>query len=145
MKANDKKRILSILRQNRNHAYFATAENGQPIIRSMAPIIEDDLSIWLATHSLSRKVKQIKKNPKVCLAFISHPYGDKTAIVSGTAKIITNLQDKERIWKLANYDMSQYFKNGPTSAEFCLLKIIINKIEWWDDWRTGQKIYNPVK
>ncbi len=145
MKNDIKKRILSIIKETKNHTYFATNDNGQPIIRSMTPIIEDDLSIWLATYISSRKVKQVKKNPKVCLAFISQPNGDKTAIVFGKAKIINDLKVKKRIWKLANYDMSQFFNNGPASPVFCLLKIIIKKIEWWDDWQTGRQVYKPNK
>ncbi|MEO0084082.1 MAG: pyridoxamine 5'-phosphate oxidase family protein [candidate division WOR-3 bacterium] len=145
MNATKKQRILKIINQTKNHAFLATSDNRQPIIRSMTPIVEDNLSIWLATFNSSRKVKQIKKNPKICLAFISQPNGDKTAIVLGKAKIVKNLREKQRIWKLANYDMSQYFKNGPTDTEFCLLKIIINKIEWWDNWQTGRQIYIPSK
>ncbi|MCX8015400.1 MAG: pyridoxamine 5'-phosphate oxidase family protein [candidate division WOR-3 bacterium] len=145
MKLTDKQKILSIIKQTKSHAYLATCDNGQPIIRSMTPIVEDDLSIWLATFRSSRKIKQIKKNPKVCLAFISQPNGEKTAIVLGKAKIVNDQKVKNRIWQLANYDISQYFKNGPTSAEYCLLKIIIDKIEWWDNWRTGRQVYIPAK
>jgi general stress protein 26 len=145
MKITDKKRILAIMKKTKNHTYLATADNGQPIIRSMTPIIEADMTIWLATFNSSRKVKQIKKNPRVCLAFISQPNGDKTAIVMGKAKIVNDLKDKKRVWKIASYDMSQYFKKGPASAEFCLLKIIISKIEWWNDWQTGRQVYKPAK
>jgi len=102
------------------------------------------LSIWVTTYSTSRKVKQIRQNPKVCLAFVEQPQGDKAAIVIGEAEIIKNLEDKKRVWGLATFDLSQHFPNGPDSDEFCLLKTIIKKIEWRDSLATKVEIYEPA-
>ncbi|MCJ7508964.1 MAG: pyridoxamine 5'-phosphate oxidase family protein [candidate division Zixibacteria bacterium] len=145
MSSSDKKKIVSIMKGNSSHAYLATCDGNQPIVRSMSAIVEDDMNIWMATSSNSRKVKQIKKNPKICLAFVKQPNGDRSAFVMGKVKIIDSLKEKKRIWKIAGYDMSQYFKDGPQSKEFCLLKVIPKKIEWWESWESGRKFYKPKK
>ena len=68
---DDKAKMLEITRETSNHAYLATCDATQPIIRSVSPIVEENMSIWVTTFSNSRKVKQIKSNPKICLYFAS--------------------------------------------------------------------------
>lgn len=143
MSLTDKQKIVKIMKATQGHAYFATCEGDQPVVRSISPIIENDMSIWISTFSTSRKIKQIKKNPKICLFFTKQPNGDKSAIVVGKAKIISDLKIKKRVWKICHYNLSGYFPKGPESPAFCLLKILPSKIEWWDSWKEGRKIYKP--
>lgn len=142
MGPSDKEKIVAIMKETCLFAFLATVDDNQPRVRPVSPIIEDALSIWVATLANSRKVKQIKQNSKICLAFVQHPSGDKTAIVTGEAEIVDNIEQKKRVWKIAPYDLSLYFKT-PESAEYCLLKIKPNRIEWWDNWEGGRKVYIP--
>jgi general stress protein 26 len=145
MDSTEIKKIVAIMRKNSSPAYLATCDEDQPRVRPVSPIVEDDLTVWVATSSNSRKVKQIKGNSKICLSFMEHPEGDRSAFVIGEAEIIPDLDKKKRVWKLANFDLSQYFPKGPESDEFCLLKIHINKIEWWESWESGTNIYEPTR
>ncbi|MCX7756873.1 MAG: pyridoxamine 5'-phosphate oxidase family protein [candidate division WOR-3 bacterium] len=141
MSLNAKERIVAIMKETLNHAYLATTDKDQPIIRSMTPIVEDDMTIWLITYSNSRKIKQIKKNPKVCLFFTKQPDGDKTVCVLGKAQIVTDLKTKRYVWQISHYDPSSYFPRGPEHSPFCVLKVIPTKIEWWDNWEMGRRVY----
>lgn len=127
------------------HAYLATCDGDEPRVRSVSPIVDDDMSIWVTTFGNSRKVKQIKKNSNICLAFVEQPSGDKVASVIGRARIVTALRDKEKVWKLAKFDLKKYFPDGPTDENFCLLKIDINKVEWRDCWESKLKVFEPGK
>ena len=124
-------------------AFLATCDSGQPRVRPVSPIVEDDMSVWVATSANSRKVKQIKQNPKISLAFVQQPRGEKAAMVIGEAEIVADMEQKKRVWGLAPYDLSQYFPDGPESKEYCVLKINIKKIEWWEDIKAGTKTYEP--
>jgi len=139
----DEEKIVSIMKENCLHAYFATVDGDQPRVRPVTPIVEDTLSIWIATFETSRKVAQIQKNPKICLAFVEQPDGDKAATVIGKAEIIDDSEIKKRIWDLAPFDLSQYFPEGPESDEYCVLKIAIDKIEWRDSWTSRLHVYEP--
>jgi len=143
MNSSDKQMILKIMKETCSHAYLATCDGDQPVVRPVTPIIEDNLSVWITTFNSSRKVKQIKQNPKVCLAFVEQPNGDKAATIIGQAEIIPGMEEKKRVWKLATFDLLQFFPDGPETKEYGLLKININKIEWRDSWTGGQKIYKP--
>jgi general stress protein 26 len=143
MNSSDKQKIVEIMKKASSFAFLATGDGDQPRVRPVTPIVEDDMSIWVATSAESRKVKQIKQNPKISLAFAQHPEGEKAATVIGEAEIVANMEQKKRIWELAPYDLSQYFPNGPESEDYCLLKISVGKIEWWEDFESGMKTYEP--
>ena len=141
---SDSQKIVSIMKANSPHAYFATIDGNLPQVRPVSAIVEDDMSIWITTFNTSRKVKQLKQNSKCCLAFVEMPDGDKAATVTGEAKIITDLEIKKKVWNLAGFDLSGYFPKGPEDEEYCLLKIDINKVEWRESWEAGRKVYEPT-
>lgn len=143
MNSSDMKKMIIIMKENSLHAYLATCDGDQPRVRPVSPIVEEDMSVWITTYSSSRKVKHIQQNPNICLAFVEQPRGDKAAILIGEAKIIQDLEEKKRVWNLATFDLSEHFPDGPESDEFCLLKIIIKKIEWRDSWTSKVRIYEP--
>jgi len=144
MESSDKQKMIAIMKENSLHAYLATCDDDQPVVRPVSPIVEDDVFIWVTTFCSSRKVEQIQNNPKICLAFLEQPRGDKAAVVFGEAKMVPDMQEKKRIWNLATFDLSEHFTEGPESKEFCLLRIIVRKIEWRDGWESGTKVYEPT-
>lgn len=141
MNSSDKQIMITIMKENSLHAYLATCDCDQPRVRPVSPIVEDNMSVWITTYSSSRKVKQIRQNPKICLAFVEQPQGDKVAFLIGKAEIIQDLEEKKRVWNLATFNLSEHFPDGPESNKFCLLKIIIKNIEWRDSWTSKVRIY----
>jgi len=132
------------MKENCLHAYLATTHGNQPFVRPVSPIVEDDMTIWLTTFSTSRKVSHICDNPKMCLAFVEQPQGDKAVFVFGEAHIVSDIEKKKKVWQLARFDLWQHFPDGPESKEFCLLAIIPKRIEWRESWETGNKMLEPT-
>lgn len=145
MNISDEQKIMSIMRENCLHAYLATTDGDQPRVRPVSPIIEDDMSIWVTTYSTSRKAGQIRENPRICLAFVEQPNGDKSVVVEGDAQIITDAEEKRRVWKLASFDLGEHFPGGPDSEEFCLLRIAARRIEWRDSWTSKTSVHEPAR
>jgi general stress protein 26 len=143
MGTSDEQKIVSIMRDNYLHANLATCDGDQPRVRIVSPVVEDDMSIWVTTRSTSRKVKQLRENPKICLAFVEPPEGDKSVTVIGEASIVPDLEKRRRIWKLAPFDLYEHFPDGPDSDDFCLLKIMANRIEWREIGTGALKIHEP--
>lgn len=142
--SSDKQKIVAIMRENCLHAYLATTHEAQPYVRPVSPIVQDDLTIWVTTFSSARKVSQVQKNPKICLAFVEQPHGDKAAVVFGEAHVVSDLENKKKVWRLAPFDLSQHFPDGPESKEFFLLRIVPKRIEWRSSWDGGTNIYEPA-
>jgi general stress protein 26 len=133
------------MRENCLHAYLATTHGNQPFVRPVSPIVEDDMTIWVTTFLSSRKVSHISDNPKICLAFVEQPEGDKAAFVFGEAHTVSDMEKKKKVWRLARFDLSQHFPDGPESKEFCLLKITPKRIEWRDNWEAENKVFEPTR
>jgi len=143
MDSSDKQKIVEIMKKASNFSFFATSDGDQPRVRPIASMVEDDMSVWMATSAASRKVQQIKKNPKVTLAFVQQPQGEKAATIIGEAEIVEDMRQKKRVWGLASYDPAQFWPDGPETEDYCVLKIDIKKVEWWEDMMEGMKTYEP--
>ena len=88
-----------IMQSAGNCALITLDEEGNPRVRAMDPFApEEDLTIWFGTNSRSRKVDQIKKDPRVSLYYL-----DKDAsgyvIINGKARLVNDPNEKEKRWK----------------------------------------------
>jgi len=97
---------------------------GQPQIRTMNPFpVKDDFVIWFATSRTSRKVREIKNNPKVCVYFANHIAAKGYVNLNGLASVIDNrellIQMKRDYWNGIN----------GWQDKFVLIKIIPLSIE----------------
>ena len=91
---------------------------GQPQTRTMNPFpLKDEFVIWFATARDSRKVKEIKKNPKVNVYYANHVAGNGYVSINGIATVI---DDKELLVK-----MKREYWNGIENWQnrFVLIKI----------------------
>jgi general stress protein 26 len=137
----DREKIPSILKRTAAHAFLATCDGDAPVIRSVSPSVEDDLSMWIATFANADKVKQIRKNPNVCLHFVSLPNGDQGATVRGRAALIEDKGAKRRVWGIATYDLAAYLPGGPESEQCGLLRVVAETITWRENWEAGNHVY----
>lgn len=98
--------------------------NGQPQVRTMNPFpVKDDMVIWFATSRNSRKVGEIKANPKVAVYFGDHNTPKGYVNISGKAEVI---DDKELLQKMKR----DYWKGIPNWQDiFVLIKILPEKME----------------
>jgi general stress protein 26 len=143
MDSSEKQRIVEIMKRAKDFTFLATCDSGQPRVRPMAAMVDDDMSVWVATSGKSRKVQQLKKNPRMSLAFVVPPQGDKAVTVIGEAEIVEDMGQKKKVWGLAAYDPSQFWPDGPETEDYCVLKINIKQVEWWESHETGMKTYQP--
>jgi general stress protein 26 len=97
---------------------------GRPDIRTMNPFPpEDDMSVWMATNSRSRKVSEIRKNPHVCLYYANHAQAIGSVVIKGTAVLIDDMEEK---LKRKREYWSQSF---PDWKYLLLIKVIPERIE----------------
>jgi general stress protein 26 len=86
-----------------NDCYYGTLisidEKGQPRARVMEPFApESDFTIWLATNPKSRKVNQIKNNPKVSMHYFDKSQMGYVSLM-GKATLVNDSEIKSKIWK----------------------------------------------
>lgn len=97
---------------------------GQPQMRTMNPFpVNDELITWFATSRTSRKVKEIKSNPKVCVYYADHSSAKGYVSITGTAEVI---DDKELLVKMKR----DYWSGIPNwETTFVLIKIVPKTME----------------
>jgi general stress protein 26 len=131
------------MKETAGNVCLATCDGDTPAVRWMAPIVEDDLAIWVTTRASSNKVKQIRKNPKVCLLFADPPSGEREACVQGKAELVPDLATRKRVWGLATFNLLDHFPDGPESPDFCVLRVLPEEIRWRESWASDEKLYKP--
>ncbi len=100
---NVDQRLIEVAKEIMNSAatcaLITIDDEGVPRVRAMDPFApEEDLTVWFGTNSKSRKVDQIKKDPRVTLYYL-----DKDAsgyvIIQGVARLVNDSTEKEKRWK----------------------------------------------
>lgn len=80
-------------------ALITLDQEGRPRVRAMDPFDpDDDFAVWLGTNSNSRKVDQIKNDPRVTLYYLEENDAGYVMIY-GTAYLVDDKEDKEKRWK----------------------------------------------
>ncbi len=104
---------------------LATVDStGQPHIRTMNPFpLKDDFIIWFATSRNSRKVREIRNDPGVCVYFADHKVAKGYVTITGKAMVI---DDRDLL-----ISMKRAYWEGIPGWEniFVLIKIIPETIE----------------
>ncbi len=59
---------------------------------------DENLVVWLGTNPISRKVREIRKNPRVALHYFDAA-SEGYVSISGIARIVTDPKEKARHWK----------------------------------------------
>ena len=110
-------------------AYLATADGTQPRVKVVHPAFERE-RVWVATGRASAKARHIAKNSNVELFYqVSSETVHLT--VTGKATFVENPAEKKRIWdgKIFDYDLSQFWPEGPQSKDFGLMLIAPSRVE----------------
>jgi general stress protein 26 len=108
-----------------NYCALVTIDSaGQPQIRTMNPFPpNDELITWFATSRTSRKVREIKSNPKVCVYYANHISAMGYVNITGTAEVI---DDKELLLIMKR----DYWNTIPDwQNKFVLIKVMPKTLE----------------
>ena len=90
--------------------------------------IDDEGNLWFFTSSNSLKAHEISTNSKVNASFAdtdSHQY----VSISGIAELVNDRAKIKELWKPI---LKAWFPDGPDQPDVALLKVKIEKAEYWD-------------
>ncbi len=98
--------------------HVGTVDGDTPHVRVMTTAkIEDDFTLWFATHKSSAKVKQLTDNPKICVAYLLE---QQDLRVYGNVEQIDTKEAKEDIWIDA---FTFAFPGGVDDPQLMVLKV----------------------
>jgi general stress protein 26 len=121
--APDRATIVAAAREVMEKARFCAlvtlGADGQPQARVMdafAP--EQDLTVYLATKPVTRKVEQIRADPRVTL-FYFDPSGPGYVTLLARAELLTDPAEKEAHWK---EDWGAFYADKNRGEDFILIR-----------------------
>ena len=128
--APDHATILKVARDVMQQARYCDlvtlGEDGQPqarVIDAFAP--EADMTVWMATNPLSRKVAQIRKDPRVTLLYFTANAMAYVTVI-GRAELVTDPREKARRWK---DDWATLYKDKNRGDDYLLIKVTPRRLE----------------
>lgn len=99
--SNNKLRVAAreIMASAETCALITLDAEGRPRVRAMDPFLpENDFTVWFGTNSKSRKVAQIKRDPRVTLYYLKEDQSGYV-MLHGTAQLVNDPEEKEKRWK----------------------------------------------
>jgi len=130
-----KDKILEVI-GGEHVAAVATVSDGEPAVRFMALVGDDDLTLTGATMKSSRKVRQIKEKPAASISVWSGVSpSDPYVVISSGAQVLEDQKTKEAFW---NQKLEPYFQT-PKNPEYVVIKFVPRKIEYYS--RMGMEIW----
>lgn len=99
-------------------------EAGRPQVRTMNPFPpEEDMAVWMATNVNSRKVAQIRKDPRVALYYADHAKAIGEVAINGRAELVDDMKEIQKR-KRAYWDQA-----FPGLKDLVLIKVVPERIE----------------
>jgi len=122
--------ILAASRTIVINAHFATlvtvAGTDAPDARIVDPFPpEKDFTIWFATNTASRKVAELRKDPRVTLLYFDAP-NKGYVTVKGTATLVSDPKEKMARWK---NEWTGMWKNKNFGDDYLLVRVIPDTLE----------------
>lgn len=134
-------------------ALITVDSTGQPNVRAMDPFLPDEnMVVWFGTNRNSRKVREIRNNPKVTLYYSDENGAGYVAII-GTATLVDDPKEKANWWK---EEWTEFYNDQKES--YLLIKVVPEKLEILNykhnilsdtlTWKTpsiGFKVHEPME
>ena len=122
--------------------YIGTTDQaGQPHVAVVAPGFSDDGHVWFVTRSGTKKLANLRKNPKVGMHWPIGGQGPGELFVRGVASVLDRVEN-QRIWNsgIFPYDLSEFWK-GPDDPDLVFVDITAEYATFIDGTFTGHRWY----
>jgi general stress protein 26 len=105
-------------------ALITVDHTGRPQVRTMNPFPpEEDMTVWMATNTNSRKVQQMRNDPRVCLYYADHSKAIGYVALTGRAVLVDDMRE---ILKRKRAYWDQAF---PGLKNLVLIKVIPEQLD----------------
>lgn len=113
--------------QKAGYCSFITAgEDGHPQARIVDPLGPDEsFTFYIATNPLTRKVDQIRRDPRVTLLCFDAATSSYTTVLAKAA-IVTDAEQKARHWKAS---WTPFYPGGAKGDEVVLIRLTPSRME----------------
>ena len=105
-------------------ALITLDSNGRPRARTMDPFPpEDDFVVWFGTNRFSRKVEEIRNDPRVTI-YYHDPESPGYVTIEGTATLVDDPEEKSQRWR---EEWSEFYPDR--EGVYLLIKVVPTRLE----------------
>lgn len=119
----DRERIhaaaLDVMKAARYSTLVTIGGDSHPQARIVDPLLGSDRTIWVATNPLTRKVEELRRDPRVTLLFFNAA-ANEYVTVHGRARFVDDAATKATRWKP---EWEPFYKNRYEGADFLLFEV----------------------
>lgn len=128
--ASERSNIISVAKEVMREARFCSfvtlGSDGHPQARVVDPFVpEEDLTVWVATNSVTRKVAELRKDPRVTL-FYFEPQSLSYVTLLGTAELVQDPAEKAKHWK---EEWAPFYKDENRGDDYLLIRVRPRRLE----------------
>lgn len=122
--APDRAKVVAAAREVMEKARYCTlvtlGDDGYPQARVVDPFPpEDELTVWIATNPRTRKVADVRRNPRVTLLYFDAA-AQAYATLVGRAQVVTDAAEKAKRWKK---DWAHFYKDENRGDDYVLIRV----------------------
>ena len=97
----------------------SNSASGYPNIKAMLKMETEGIkTVWFSTNTSSKKVSQLKENPRACVYF-HNEQNFKGLLLVGEVEILTDIESRRRLWKNG---CEIYYPLGVTDPDYTVLR-----------------------
>jgi len=113
------KESLAVIANSEIAMVGTNGNEGYPNIKAMLKMENEGLhTLWFSTNVSSRRVGQLKKNPKACVYFIDNAQW-KGLMLVGNMEVLTDKASRQRLWRTG---FEKYYPQGIDDPDYCVLR-----------------------
>jgi len=110
---------FDVMKVARYATLVTNGADGQPQARVVDPLVAADRTIWIATNRLTRKVEEIRRDPRVTLLFFNAAANEYVTVL-GRARVVDDATTKAARWKA---EWGPFYPNGYRGQDFMLFEV----------------------
>lgn len=115
-----------MMTKSRYCALVTLGIDGHPQAREVDAFAPDgDMTVWIATNPVTRKTKEIRRDPRVTLYYAVDGGGGYVTII-GRAEIVDDPAEKVKRWK---EDWAAFYSNKNHGADYTLIRVRPTRLE----------------
>lgn len=117
---------FEVMQAARYCTLITNGADGQPQARIVDPLLDQpEGKVYIATNPLTRKVGELKANPRVTLMFFNATKGEYVTVL-GRAAIVSDEARKAAHWKA---EWAPFYKEMTKGADFMLFEVTPSRLE----------------
>ncbi len=115
------------------------ADGKSPRVRPVCAFLQEDFSILIPSHRDTRKIEELRKNPRVEICFVDAAHWQVR--VAGEVEVVTDEGVKKRLTEttLDPKLWRGFFPNGEKDERFVLYRLLPESFEWMKEWEMNYK------